>query len=178
MSEFVDLHDLLLPEEWSLEELEKETRRVYFEELVPNPPTIAILRGIDNLPLQITNSEEAFQKIFGKTEGWTSYHHHKTGELDPERMCCVRWIRPVLEMKAKGTVIYVNNHSMKPREYGSRGNVEKKRLYIVTQTGLMYFISLKYLEKSLVMTTAYEPDGRWVREMIKKHGTVRIYPTA
>jgi hypothetical protein len=88
----------------------------------------------------------------------------------------VNWIRPVLEMQAKGTKIYVNNHSMNPREFGPRKRFEKKRLYVVTQTGLLYFISLKYLPKSLVLTSAFEPTGRWVREMVKKHGTTLLFP--
>jgi hypothetical protein len=176
VSELVDLPGLLLPADWSLKEMEKEARRVYFEELVPNPPALAVVRGMDNLPLEVTGSEGSFRHLFGKSEGWASYHHSKTGELDVERMRRVHWIRPVLEMRAKGTRIYVNNHSMKPREYGTRDSAEKKRLYIVTQTGLIYFISLKYLEKSLVLTTAFEPDGRWARETVKKRGTTLLFP--
>lgn len=176
MNEPVDLDGLLLPADWPLEDLEKEARRVFFEELVPNPPAIPAIRGISDLPLEITNSEGSFLHLFGKSEGWASYHHSKTDELDPERLRRVKWIRPVLEMRVKGTKIYVNNHSMKPREYGTHASSERKRLYIVTQTGLIYFISLKYLEKSLVLTTAFTPDGRWVRESIKKHGTVLLFP--
>lgn len=161
-----------------MEVLVKEARRVYFQELVPKPPVLAVIPGVSNLPLQITNSEGAFLHLFGESEGWASYHHRKTGELDPERLRRVNWIRPVLEMRAKGTKVYVNSHSMKPRAHRVGAKEEKKRLYVVTQTGLIYFISLKYLEKSLVLTTAFTPDGRWMRESIKKHGTVRVYPPA
>ena len=182
MSEFENLESLLLPSDWPLEQLEEAARRVYFEDLVPNPPKLAVLRGISDLPLEITNSEGAFQKIFGESEGWASYHHKKTGNLDTERLRRVQWIRPVLEMRAEKTKIYVNNHSMKPRAYGQQARKEKKRLYIVTQTGLLYFVSLKYLEKdrvekSLVLTTAFAPDGQWVREMPKKHGTTLLFPS-
>jgi hypothetical protein len=65
----VDLNSLLLPPDWSLEQLETQARRVYFEELVPNPPVLAIIRGIENRPLEITNNESAFQHLFGESEG-------------------------------------------------------------------------------------------------------------
>ena len=174
MSEPVDLNSIILPAKMSLEELEKEARRVYFEELVPNPPKLyeaPAMRAFQNLPLEITNSEGAFKHLFGESEGWSSYHHSKTGRLDKERLRRVNWIRPVLETRVKKLAIYVNNHSMKPREYGTPSKPEKKRLYIVTQTGLLYFASLKYLNTSMVLTTAYEPDGKWLRETLKKHGT-------
>jgi len=45
MSEPVDLTSQLLPAKWTLGELEKEARRVYFGDLVPNPPKLAVLRG-------------------------------------------------------------------------------------------------------------------------------------
>lgn len=174
MSEPVDLNSIILPEDMPLVELEKEARRVYFEELVPNPPKLyeaGTMSGFQSLPLEITNSEGAFKKIFGESEGWASYHHSKTGQLDPARLRRVYWIRPVLETRVKKLAIYVNNHSMKPREYGARTKPEKKRLYVVTQTELLYFASLKYLESSMVLTTAFEPEGRWLRETLKKHGT-------
>jgi hypothetical protein len=172
----VDLNCLLLPPDWSVEQLEKEARRVYFEELVPHPPTLPSIRGIETFSLEITNSDGSFRHLFGLSKGWASYRHSKTGDLDRERMRRVNWVRPVLEMKAAGTKIYVNQHAMKPREFGPRANIEKKRLYVVTQPGLQYFISLKYLAKSLVLTTAFEPDGRWLREMLKKHGTTLLFP--
>ncbi len=65
---------------------------------------------------------------------------------------------------------------MQPREFGPRARVERKRLYIVTQTELLYFISLKYLANSLVLTTAFPPTGRWLREMQRKHGTTLLGP--
>jgi hypothetical protein len=173
----VELPQLLLPANWQADALEKEARRVYFEELVPNAPILPEIKGMENLPLQITNSEGAFQHIFGESEGWTSYRHSKTGALDVERLRRVRWIRPVLELQAKGTKIYVNAHSMKPREHGQKLSDDRKRLYIVTQTGLLYFIGLKYLPKSFVLTTAFEPEGRWIRETIKKHRTTLLWPS-
>jgi hypothetical protein len=173
----VELEELLLPAEWEPDAVEKEARRIYFEELVKNPPTLPGIKGMQNLPLEITNSEGAFRHIFGESKGWTSYQHSKTGALDLQRMRRIHWIRAVLELQAKGIKIYVNNHSMKPREYGYRSSVEKKRLYIVTQSGLLYFISLKYLAKSLVLTTALEPEGRWIREMVKRHGTTLLWPS-
>ena len=38
MNEPVDLQTLLLPADWTLEQLEAETRKVYFEDLSKNPP--------------------------------------------------------------------------------------------------------------------------------------------
>jgi len=183
MSEPVDLTSLLLPAEWTLEELENEARRVYFQDLVPNPPKLAVLRGISDLPVVVTNTEGAFKHFFGESEGWASYHHQKTGRLDSERLRRVQWIRPVLEMRVKGIKIYVNNHSMKPRGYGRDEEIERKRIYVVTQKGLIYFASLKYLNigkdsEHLVLTTAYEPDGGWLRDMLKKHGTICLFPPA
>jgi hypothetical protein len=173
----VDLHKLLLPAEWKQDAVEQEARRIYFDELVPNPPALPCIKGLENLPLEITNSEGAFKHIFGESKGWASYSHSKTGALDVERMRRVRWIRAVLELEAKGTKIYVNYHSMNPREHGDRVADEKKRIYVVTQTGLLYFISLKYLPNSFVLTSAFEPEGRWVREMVKKHGTTLLWPS-
>jgi len=161
----VDLNSLLLPTNWSPDQLAAEARRVYFQELVTNPPRLAVFPWLGGLPLEVTN-----------TEGWVSYHHQRTGELDPERLRRVNWIRPVLEMRAAKTKIYVNSHSMKPREFGPKARAERKRLYIVTQSSLLYFISLKYLEKSLVLTTAFPPTGRWLREMQQKHGTTLLGP--
>jgi hypothetical protein len=173
----IDLHELLLPADWQQNAIEQEARRIYFEELVPKPPILPEIKGMENLPLEITNSEGAFRHIFGESKGWTSYCHSKTGALDSERMRRIHWIRAVLELKAKGIKIYVNYHSMKPREHGDRVSDEKKRIYVVTQTGLLYFISLKYLPKSFVLTSAFTPEGRWVREMQKKHGTTLLWPS-
>ncbi len=173
----VELQQLLLPAEGQQDAIEREARRIYFEELVPSPPRLPDMKGLENLPLEITNSEGAFRHIFGQSKGWTSYCHSKTGDLDVERMRRIRWIRAVLELQAKGTRIYANYHSMKPREASNRPSEEKKRIYVVTQTGLLYFISLKYLPKSFVLTSAFEPEGRWVREMLKKHGTTMLWPS-
>ena len=167
---------MLLPADWTPEQLEAEARRVYFQELVANPPTLAAFPWLAGMPLEVTNTEGAFKKIFGETEGWVSYHHRPTGEFDPERLRRVNWIRPVLEMRAANTKIYVNSHSMKPREFGPRARAERKRLYIVTQTDLLYFISLKYLEKSLVLTTAFPPTKPWLRQMKENHGTTLLGP--
>lgn len=87
-----------------------------------------------------------------------------------------QWIRPVLEMRVPKTRIYVNSHSMKPREHGSKARAEKKRLFIATGRGLLYFISLVYLDRGLALSTAFEPDGQWLREMLKKHGTQLLGP--
>ena len=40
MSTPVDLKSLLLPDDWTDEQIEAEARRIYFEDLVPNPPVI------------------------------------------------------------------------------------------------------------------------------------------
>jgi len=45
VSEPVDLKTLLLPLDWPLEQLEAEARRVYFQNLVPNPPRRPSFRG-------------------------------------------------------------------------------------------------------------------------------------
>jgi len=173
----IDLEGLLLPADWPGDAVEKEARRIYFEELVPNPPILPEIKGMQNLRLEITATEGAFKHIFGESEGWTMYHHSKTGALDVERMRRIRWIRAVLELQVKGTKIYVNYHSMKPREHGDRVSDEKKRIYVVTRSGLLYFVSLKYLPKSFVLTSAFEPEGRWIREMLRKHQTTLLWPS-
>lgn len=78
-------------------------------------------------------------------------------------------------MRAPKTKIYVNSHSMKPREHGARPPQEKKRLFITT-CGLLYFISLVYIEEGLTLSTAFEPDGQWLRQMLNKHGTTLLGP--
>lgn len=172
----VNLPDLLLSPNLTDQQLEAETRRIYFGELVPNPPVLPKISGMDHWSIEVTNSEGAFKHLFGESEGWTCYRHAKTGRLDRERMLRIKWIRAVLELQAKGTRIYVNNHSMGMREHGPRAPVEKKRFYIVTQTGILYFVGLKYLPNSLVLTTAFTPDGRWARETVKRHGTTLLWP--
>ena len=172
----MDLKTLLLPADWSPEQLEVEARQVYFQDLVPKPPQTPDFPWLEKRTLIIAGTEGGFQKIFGKSAGWAGYSHRKTGELDVGRLRRVLWIRPVLEMRVPKTKIYVNSHSMKPREHGPRAHLEKKRLFITTGTGLLYFISLVYIEHGLALSTAFEPDGQWLREMLKKHGTVQLSP--
>jgi len=172
----VDLKSLLLPEDWNPDQLEAEARKVYFEDLVVNPPQTPDFKWLEKRTIIIANSQGGFQKIFGESSGWASYSHQKTGNLDVERMRRARWIRPVLEMRVPKTKIYVNNHSMKAREYGSQTRPDRKRLFVTTDTGLLYFISLVYIEHGLALSTAFEPDGQWLREMLKKHGTTMLSP--
>ena len=176
MSEPPDLRTLLLPAEWTPGQLEAEARRVYFEDLVPNPPQTPNFPWLERRTLIIAGTDGGFQKIFGESVGWAGYSHRKTGRLDRGRLRRARWIRPVLEMRVPKTKIYVNSHSLKPREYGPRARVERKRLFITTGTGLLYFISLVYTEHGLALSTAFEPDGEWLRDMLKRHGTALLGP--
>jgi hypothetical protein len=130
------------------------------------------------MPLKIAGTEGGFQKVFGETTGWSNYHHYKTGVLDKERLRRVRWIRPVLEMRVPKTKIYVNNHSMKPRQFGAKAENEKKRLFVTTGAEVLYLISLVYIENNtrLALATAYAPNGPDLREMLKKHGTTLLGP--
>jgi hypothetical protein len=59
--------------------LETEARRIYFENLVPNPPQTPDFGWFDRLTLIVAPTEGGFQKIFGKTVGFASYSHRKTG---------------------------------------------------------------------------------------------------
>jgi hypothetical protein len=161
----VDLRSLLLPADWPAEQLEAEARRIYFNDLVKNPPVTPVLKWLEKRTLIIAPTEGGLQKIFGKTEGWSQFQHRKTGELDPERLRRAPWIRPVLELRAKGTKIYVNNHSMKQREYGSQRKQEKKRIFVTLGKEVSYFISLVYTEHGLALGTAFSPDGQWLRKM-------------
>jgi predicted amidohydrolase YtcJ len=172
----VDLNQQLLPADWPVQQLEAEARKVYFEDLVVNPPQTPEFKWLEKRTIIIANSEGGFQKIFGESRGWASYSHQKTGNLDVQRLRRARWIRPVLEMRVPKTKIYVNNHSMKAREYNPQTRQGKKRLYVTTDTGLLYFISLVYIEHGLALSTAFEPDGQWLREMLKKHGTTMLSP--
>lgn len=176
MNEPVDLRALLFPAEWTPERLEAEARRVYFKDLAPNPPQTPDFPWLERRMLTIAGTEGGFQKIFGESVGWASYSHRKTGRLDVERLRRARWIRPVLEMRVPKTKIYVNSHSMRPREYGPGARVDKRRLFITTGPGLLYFISLVYTEHGLALGTAFPPDGQWLREMTKKHGTTLLGP--
>lgn len=161
----VDLNQLLLPSDWTPAQLEAEARRIYFEDLAANPPQTPAFSWLENRTLIIAGTEGGFQKVFGKTTGWSQYQHKKTGELDPERLRRAPWIRPVLEMRVPKTKIYVNNHSMKPRQFGPNARQEKKRLFVTLGKGLSYFISLVYTEHGLALGTAFPPDGEWLRKM-------------
>lgn len=170
----LDLKILLLPEAWTLAQLEAEARRIYFQELVLNPPVTPEFPWLEKRTLIINGTEGGFQKIFGKTTGWTQYQHKKTGELDPERLRRAPWIRPVLEWRVPKTRIFVNNHSMKPRQFGPKARQEKKRIFITLGKELSYFISLVYTEHGLALGTAFQPDGEWLRKM--EASSTRISP--
>ncbi|MHB8521522.1 MAG: hypothetical protein ACYDH9_12295 [Limisphaerales bacterium] len=161
----VDLKELLLPADWSLAQLEAEARRTYFDDLVANPPQTPAFTWLEKRTLIISGTEGGFQKVFGKTTGWSQYRHQKTGELDPERLRRAPWIRPVLEMRVPKTRIYVNNHSMKPRQFGPKARQEKKRIFITLGKEVIFFISLVYTEHGLALGTAFPPDGEWLRKM-------------
>lgn len=161
----VDLNALLLPADWTPKQLETEARRIYFEDLAVNPPVTPNFPWLEKRTLIIAGTEGGFLKIFGKTTGWSQFQHRKTGELDPERLRRAPWIRPVLEMRVPKTKIYVNNHSMKPRQFGPRAIQEKKRIFVTLGKGLSYFISLVYTEHGLALGTAFSPDGEWLRKM-------------
>jgi hypothetical protein len=85
-----------------------------------------------------------------------------------ERLRRAAWIRPVLEMQAPKTLIYVNYHSMKPRERDPRARQEKKRFFVTKYPGVLFFVSLKYLEHDMVLTTAFPPDGEWLRKTLRE----------
>jgi hypothetical protein len=176
VSAAVELKSLLLPGDWPLAQLEAEARRIYFDDLVPNPPETPFCAWLERRGLIVANSEGGFQKIFGETTGWAGYAHRKTGRLCPERMRRAPWIRPVLEMKVPKTKIYVNRHSMQPREYGPAATGKRNRIFVTTGSDLLYFISLVYTEHGLALATAFEPDGQWLRETLKSHGTVLLGP--
>ena len=46
----------------------------------------------------------------------------------------------MLEMRVPKTMIYVNNHSMKSRQFGPKATQEKKRIFVTLDKGLSYFI--------------------------------------
>jgi hypothetical protein len=104
------------------------------------------------------------------------YAHRKTGNLCPKRMRRAPWIRPVLEMKVLKTKVYVNRHSMQPREYGPAATGKRNRIFVTTGSDLLYFISLVYTEHGLALATAFEPDGQWLRQTLKSHGTSLLGP--
>ncbi len=160
-----DLNALLLPADWTPEQLETEARRIYFDDLAANPPVTPDFPWLEKRTLIIAGTDGGFLEIFGKTTGWSQFQHQKTGELDPERLRRAPWIRPVLEMRVPKTKIYVNSHSMKPRQFGPKATQEKKRIFITLDKGLSYFISLVYTEHGLALGTAFPPDGEWLRKM-------------
>ncbi len=170
----MDLNTLLLPADWTPEQLETDARRIYFADLAANPPITPDFPWLEKRTLIIAGTEGGFLKIFGKTTGWSQYRHQKTGELDPERLRRAPWIRPVLEMRVPKTKIYVNNHSMKPRQFGPKATQEKKRIFVTLDKGLSYFISLVYTEHGLALGTAFPPDGEWLRRM--QANSMRISP--
>jgi len=118
-------------------------------------------------------TEGGFQKVFGKSVGWTGYSHRKTGELAVERLRRVQWIRPVWKCAFPNQNLRQQPLHEAPRERPACPR-RKKRLFITTSTGLLYFISLVYIEHGLALGTAFEPDGQWLREMLKKHGTMQL----
>ena len=164
----MDLNQLLLPADWTLAQLEAAARKIYFEDLAPNPPQTPNLTWLDKKTLIIAGTEGGFQKVFGETEGWQQFQHQKTGELDIERLRRAPWIRPVLEMRVPKTKIYSNNHSMKPRQYGSKCKPEKKRIFITLGKEIIYFISLVHTDHGLALGTAFPPVGWWLRDMQAK----------
>lgn len=166
MNEPVDLQTLLLPADWTLEQLEAEARKVHFEDLAKNPPQTPEFSWLEKRTLIVAGTEGGFQKVFGQTIGWSQYRHRKTGILDVARLRRAHWIRPVLEMRVPKTKIYMNHHSMKPREFGPRARQEKKRVFVTLGKGLSYFISLVYTEHGLALGTAFEPDGEWLRKTL------------
>ena len=170
----MDLNTLLLPADWTPEQLETEARRIYFDDLAANPPVTPDFPWMEKRTLIIAGTEGGFLKIFGKTTGWSQFQHRKTGELDPERLRRAPWIRPVLEMRVAKTKIYVNSHSMKPRQFGPKAIQEKKRIFVTLDKGLSYFISLVYTEHGLALGTAFPPDGQWLRKM--EADSMRISP--
>jgi hypothetical protein len=145
---------------------------------VTHPPQTPELRWLETLPLTVAGTENGFKKVFGETTGWAQYRHNPTGKLDKERMRRVRWIRPVLEMLVPKTKIYVNNHSMGPRQFGPKAQVDKKRLFVTTALDVLYLISLVYTKPApgLALATAYASNGSDLREMLKKHGTTLLGP--
>jgi hypothetical protein len=173
----VDLLSLWPPEDWTDDQIEAEARRIYFDDLVPNPPVIPAVAWLQPTTITVANSEGGFQKIFGESAGWAGYSHHKTGRLSVARMQCAAWIRPVLELRVPKTKVYVNHHSLKPREFVPGQKPKKNRIFVTTGKNLLYFISLVYVdETTLALATAYEPDGEWLRKTLKKDGTSLLGP--
>jgi hypothetical protein len=152
--------------------LETEARRIYFDDLAEHSPVTPDFGWFDQLTLIVPRTEGAFKKIFGKSEGWATYSHRKTGELDPLRLRRAAWIRPILELRVPKTEVYSNSHSMRPREYGPHARQEKKRVFITLGKGISYFISLVHTEHGLALGTAFVPDGEWLRKM--KANSIRL----
>jgi hypothetical protein len=175
----VDLLALLPPEDWTDEQIEKEARRIYFDDLVPHPPVIPVCSWLEAKHVVVAPTEGGFQKIFGETEGWTGYSHRKTGRLSLARMQCAAWIRPALELRVPKTKVYTNQHSLKPREFVPGEKPKKNRIFVTTGVDVLYFISLVYVsDDTLALATAFEPEGKWLRETLKKSGTALLGPPA
>lgn len=171
------LPDLLLPDTLTDAELEAAARKIYFEELVPHPPVIPARPWLIPMRIVVAPTEGGFQKLFGKTDGWTGYAHRRTGELCRHRMRRAPWIKPVLELAVAKTKVYVNNHTLGPREFMPAQKPKKNRIFVTTGAHLLYFISLVYIDDgTLALATAFEPDGQWLRGMLKKHGTTCLGP--
>jgi len=172
----MDLSPLLMPDDWTDDQLEAEARRIYFDDLATSPPVIPEVPWMIKLPVEVSGTEGGFRKIFEETEGWAGYSHRKTGRFCRKRMRRAAWIRPVLELKVPKTTVYANNHTMGPREFTPGQKPKRNRVFLTTNSGL-YFISLVWVsETSLALATAFEPDGEWVRKMKKKDGTVLLGP--
>jgi hypothetical protein len=176
VSTSVDLKSLLLPADWSFAQIEAEARRIYFCDLVPNPPITPACAWLERYGLIVPDSEGGFRRIFGETEGWAAFAHRRTGRLSIERMRRAPWIRPVLELKVPKTKVYVNRHCMGPREYGPAATGKRNRIFVTTGDHLLYFISLVYTEHGLALATAFEPDGQWLRRILRSHGTSPLGP--
>lgn len=177
MSDLVDLDSLILPADWQPEQIEAEARRIYFDELVPHPPVIPPCPWLESKAIAVASTEGGFRKIFGETEGWAGYSHRQTGRLDYERMRRAPWIRPVLELRVPKTNVYVNQHTMGPREFRPGVKPKKNRIFVTTGSHILYFISLVHVDdKTLALATAFEPDGQWLRETLKKSGTTLLGP--
>jgi hypothetical protein len=177
VSEPIDLKSLVLPEDWTPDRIEAEARRIYFDDLVPLPPVVPACLWLETKAIIVAPTEGGFRKIFGETEGWAGYSHSKTGQLSIARMRRAPWIKPVLELRVPKTKVYVNQHTLGPREFRPGVKPKKNRIFVTTGIDLLYFISLVHVDdKTLALATAFEPDGQWLRETLKKSGTSLLGP--
>lgn len=169
-----DLNAALLPADMSGAALEDEARKIYFDDLVPNPPQTPAFAWLSQHVTTIANSEGGFRKIFGLSEKSGSGYHKTTG-LCRDRMRHVHWLRPIIEMRAPKTKVYVNNHTM--GEWGDK-RPPRKRLFVTTGVGFEYLISQVYLEDgSLALSTAFPvKDFKWLRNTLKDRNTILMGP--